>query len=69
MEEERDAARSSQNPLWVIYLIVFLGFIGISIPYLLFPALFCILNTPLFLQNPHHHIAPFFLGLLLLSIL
>jgi MFS family permease len=29
-----------KRQLWVIYTIVFLGFIGISMPYLIFPALF-----------------------------
>ena len=31
---------SQKRQLWVIYTIVFLGFIGISMPYLIFPALF-----------------------------
>jgi MFS family permease len=31
---------NQKRQLWVIYTIVFLGFIGISMPYLIFPALF-----------------------------
>jgi len=32
--------RSDRKQFWVILVIVFLGFIGISMPYLIFPALF-----------------------------
>ena len=32
--------KEQKRQLWVILLIVFLGFLGISMPYLIFPALF-----------------------------
>ncbi|MBJ7448747.1 MAG: MFS transporter [Parachlamydiales bacterium] len=42
-------AKEHRRQLWVIVTIVFLGFIGISMPYLIFPALFL---------NPNYFILP-----------
>ncbi|HEX4840268.1 MAG TPA: MFS transporter [Rhabdochlamydiaceae bacterium] len=41
--------KKQRRKFWVIVVIVFLGFIGISMPYLIFPALFL---------NPHYAILP-----------
>ncbi len=41
--------KKQRQKFWVIVIIVFLGFIGISMPYLIFPALFL---------NPHYAILP-----------
>jgi DHA1 family tetracycline resistance protein-like MFS transporter len=41
--------KKQRRKFWVIVTIVFLGFIGISMPYLIFPALFL---------NPHYAILP-----------
>src|SRR5579863_9049941 len=40
---------AQKGQLWVILAIVFLGFMGVSIPYLIFPALFL---------NPEYSILP-----------
>ena len=44
-----DQIKKEKRQFWVILVIVFLGFLGISIPYLIFPALFL---------NPEYSILP-----------
>ncbi len=44
-----NARTTQKKQFWVILIIVFLGFVGISMPYLIFPALFL---------NPDYSIIP-----------
>ena len=57
--------RKERRQFWVILAIVFLGFLGISMPYLIFPALF--LNPEYSILPPHwgESLQAIFLGITL----
>jgi len=54
-----------KRQLWVIYTIVFLGFIGISMPYLIFPALFLNPEFSIFPADASASTRALFLGITL----
>ncbi|MDP1880488.1 MAG: MFS transporter [Parachlamydiaceae bacterium] len=57
--------KSQTKQLWVVLLIVFLGFLGISMPYLIFPALFLNPTYSILPANLDHSIHAILLGITL----
>jgi MFS family permease len=64
MDDERNLTVDKRRQFWVILLIVFIGFVGISMPYLIFPSLF-LSKTHSIIADADLSMAPYFLGITL----